>query len=1104
MLQLIQSNRAEHLLDQLAERLTEAARCGPVLAPQTVLVQSQGMRQWLTLETAARRGIVANLQTPMPAAFLWQVCRQVMGAELPAHSAFDKDALCWQIMDLLPGMLDQAGFEPLRDYLGGHRQEQLQRYQLAYRIADVFDQYLVYRPDWILAWEDDSGEELPPEQAWQPLLWRALVQRIRGRAGGAAIHRARVHDQVRKRLLRGDIQAAELPAYVAVFGLSSLPPQQLDLLVALSGVCPVDIYALNPCEHYWGDIVSEKTLARRRAVSASAGESSGEDHYQVGNPLLASWGDQGREFFDLLVERDVPVMDCFATPPAPSLLQAVQRQILQLQGEQGPAPAGDEAVDRFILTATDDSLQVHSCHSAMREVEVLRDQLLAMFAADADLRARDIVVMVPDIAAYAPYVHAVFSQRSEDTPPLRYSISDRSSVAEAPVLRSFLALVDLPRSRFTAPEIIDLLDVPAIARRFGFSPSELNRISHWIESSGIRWAWDGDEKQALGLPPEPANTWQFGLDRLFLGYGMRAADGLYQGILPSDEVDAGSGELLGRLQQFLNRLGYWRRAFEAEQSWPAWCRLLNRCIDDMFDPGEEEALALDGLRQAIAGLLDEDVIGSLEEAIGPALLRSLLQQCLDRPGGSYGFLAGGISFCSLMPMRSIPFRIVCILGMNDQDFPRRQTVPGFDLIATDKPRRGDRNRRSDDRYQMLEALLSARDRLYISYTGRDELDNSDKVASVLLSELLDYCRSNAVCEGDQHLPTAELEQRVLAQLVTAHHLQPFDQRYFQAASLPWFSYAGEYFNAVANRDEVAEPPWGRQSVPADSGSGKRIRLESLQGFIANPCRAFLRQRLGVYLDIVDDELSDTEVLELDGLDRFQLGQDAIGSQLQGVSGEEWERHCRASGVAPLGGPGESALSVIWSRSAAVSQLVEPLVKQPPELLSLALDIGEYRIEGELGPFYGDRLVSWRPGVFRGRQILQQWLRHAVANAGGAAVSSYLVDSEGVRWFAPIDAGEGRQWLQNLLHRYQQGMQRPLPLLPETASAWLASMAKHADTDKARHAAESAWHGNQHVPGEGGDAYFARCFSWPSLLEGDFETLARELVEPALTALEYES
>lgn len=1104
MLQLIQSNQVETLLQQLGRQLQQQGQDIPVLSTQTVLVQSQGMRQWLTIELARRNGIAANLETPMPAAFLWQICQRVMAAELVDSVAFDKVSMSWHIMALLPSLLPAPEFKPLQDYLAGHQQEQLQRYQLAYRIADIYDQYLVYRPDWILAWEDGQLDALAPEQLWQALLWQALVARIAA-TGQDPLHRAAVHVEVQRRLLQGEFDASALPSTIAVFGVSSLPPQQVDLLIALGEVCNVELYAMNPCAQYWGDIVSEKSRSRRVAAEALASSSQQESYLQVGNPLLASWGGQGREFFDLLLERDVSSYDFFVERGSQTLLQSIQQDILQLQSrgddqrlDESPASAGQ---DKFLLTAEDHSLQIHSCHSRMREVEVLYDQLLAMLDGDDNLRARDIIVMVPDIAAYAPYVHAVFSQRREQSAALRYTLSDRNSVDESPILRSFMALVELPGSRLGAPEIIDLLQLPALARKFTFSPADIARISYWIEHSGIRWAWDGDNKQEWGLPADAANTWQFGLDRLLLGYAMGAVDGVYRDTLPSDEVDAGNADLLGRLKQFLDLLWRWRLRLKGQYSWRQWQAMLNHCMDDFFDPQDDEVQAMDQLRQGFAKLFADAAVGAMDEPVTPALLRSLLQQYLNQPGGNFGFLSGGISFCTLMPMRSIPFRVVCMLGINDQEFPRQQTTPGFDLIAADRPRRGDRNRRSDDRYQMLEALLAARERLYISYIGRSALDNSDKVASVLLSELLDYCLRTTLCDGDQQQPALDARRRVLQRLLTQHHLQPFDQRYFQAQSSPWFSYAGEYFNAAAQQ-QLQLPDWSAQSVAPQVNDSGTIRIDSLLAFVGNPCKVFLQQRLGVYLDIFNEELSDTEVLALDGLERYQLGQDALSAQLESKSQQQWQHYSYASGTAPLGAPGELALAAIWTGAETISQSILTRLVPEPELISVSLDVGDYQLEGELGPLHSDSLLSWRPGKFRKRQVLQQWLRHALANAVAGPITTRFIDGEGEHGFAPISAPDARQWLQQCVYWYLQAMQRPLPLFADSGWKWLEVMAKKADPGEAMRQAELVWNGSgSFSQGECMDIYFGRCFRAPGLPQGEFETLAQELLGPAYVALE---
>lgn len=1091
MLQLVQSNRAEALLLQLGDDLQQRAADAPVLEPQTVLVQSQGMRQWLTLELAQRRGIVANLQTPMPASFLWQLCGQVMGADLAASSAFDKHALCWRIVAGLPGWLDQQDFAPLRDYLGGHRHEQLRRYQLAYRIADLLDQYLVYRPDWILAWErgDDGG--VAPEQAWQPRIWRLLAEEIAAELGQKPLHRANIHDEVRRRLSQGEFEASLLPRAVSVFGVSSLPPQQLDLLEALGQCIPVTLYAVNPCAQYWGDIVSEKALARKRTVQAGTG-SVDDAYYQVGNPLLASWGAQGREFFDLLLERRVVGEEGFVDATPTTLLTSVQSQILQLTHPCEGA--------KTVLSAEDRSIQVHSCHSRMREVEVLHDQLLAQLSGDQDLKARDIVVMVPDIAAYAPFVHAVFGQRRDHPGYMRYTLSDRSSADESPLLQSFLSLLELPESRLSAPEIIDLLEVPAIARRLGFGSAELALIGHWIGESGIRWARDGADKQRWGLPAEPGNSWRFGLDRLYLGYAMGTDERLFEGQLPCAEVDGGNGALLGRLHQFLDQLNYWREQFQQSHSWNQWLELLNQCIDELFEPRDEDSLVLDGLRQQLAIILQDETCGQLQEPITPALLRSLVLGQLAESGGGLGFLAGGITFCTLMPMRSIPFRVVCLLGMNDKEFPRQHTVPGFDLLAADRPRRGDRNRRSDDRYQMLEALLAARDCFYVSFIGRDVLDNSGKVASVLLSELLEYCESAFVFRGDEQLPALDAAAALRRGLVVQHHLQPFDARYFQAVEPPWFSYAREYFNAARSEVGNSDTNWAAHSLPPLLEPDTSLRLESLQALLANPCKLLLQQRLAVYLDIRDEELANTEVFKPDGLERYFLRDGALRAQLRGDSPTLWQAQCRAAGTAPVGAAGAEKLSQVWADMTAVAGRLEPLLQGQSCNLAVDIRIADVRIEGELGALYGDHRVHWKPGKLRARDFLQQWLRHVLANRVGGPVRSYMVDQKGAWQFEPIDNERGREYLEVLLAWYRIGMERPLHLFPESAWAMLKEEQKSGDMEAAMGKAAKTWGGTGNSA-ERDDIYFARCYGMSDVLDDEFVLLARELVAPALYAWE---
>ncbi|WP_054774796.1 exodeoxyribonuclease V subunit gamma [Methylogaea oryzae] len=484
MLYLHQSHRLEVLLNGLAE-VARSPLPDP-FAAELMVVQSKGMGRWISLRLAERQGVCANVQFPLPASFLWQLLRLCFG-ELPERSAFAPEVLVWRIRAWLERAEDVARSPRLAAYLNSG--DERRRQQLAERLADVFDQYLVYRPDWIEAWEEGRLLALGADEEWQAALWRHLA------AGQGDSHRARLVRRLLHRLEDGSPLA--LPPRVSVFGVSSLPPVFLDVLQALARRIDVHVYALNPCREYWGEIRDQREIAR------IAGERSADDLYlEVGHPLLASLGKQGRDFFDRLAE--FPQLDSEfavdeAEPPRRSLLEVLQADILELRDRRDDRP--------WRLAAEDDSLQVHVCHGPMREVEVLHDRLLHLFQRHPDLQPDDVAVLTPDIGLYAPYVEAVFSRRQGDT-FIPYSIADRGMSAEQPLLEAFLALLDLPDSRYPTDWVLGLMEHPAVLRRFGLEADDLDSVRHWLQETGVRWGRDGDHKAGLGLPATTRHTWR--------------------------------------------------------------------------------------------------------------------------------------------------------------------------------------------------------------------------------------------------------------------------------------------------------------------------------------------------------------------------------------------------------------------------------------------------------------------------------------------------------------------------------------------------------------------------------------------------------------------
>lgn len=1111
-------------LDLLKELLVNHIRQSPLAHPferEQILVQSPGMAQWLKLELAKAFGIAANIDFPLPASFIWEMFTRVL-ADVPRQSPYNKGAMSWQLMSILPALLTRPAFAPLAAYLGGgetdepatSQPEQVRLWQLCQKIADLFDQYLVYRPDWIARWEQGEGLGLELSgvsgQDWQPELWRELVARTLA-LSPSGYHRANLYEEFIHALERTPDLPGTLPRRVFVFGISALPPRYVEALQALGSRVEVHLFITNPCRYYWGDLLDRKTLARLERklkpgtdIEALQGPT---------NPLLASMGKLGRDYLHQLMELEVPQIEAFVDIDETGLLHAIQKDVLELasRGEEVFAKEGvaDNSRHKSPVDPTDTSLQIHACHGPMRELEVLHDRLLAMFEADPSLTPKDVVVMMPDVNSYGPYIQAVFGnesgkERSGARAQIPFVVSDRAASQESPLLQSFLALLGLPNARFGAGELLAILEVPAVLRRFDLGDDEFNQLRRWVQETGIRWGLDDAYPARFDLPPLAGNSWLFGLRRMLLGFAMGDGEPV-DGILPYADIEGQQGLILGKLAWFVDSLAEFLPRLQQPQPLGEWTLCLNALLERFYLADEDEERLLQLIRTALADWRQGLAEAHFEQAISPDLLRDYLGSVLGESSSSQRFLAGQVNFCTLMPMRSIPFRQVCLLGMNDGVYPRTLAPMGFDLMAV-AGRRGDRSRRDDDRYLFLEALLSAQQGLYISYQGFSAEDNSEKVPSVLLAELIDYVRQGFVLAGDEGLPDEESGERLLAHLVTAHPLTPYSHSYFYPApGSGLFTYAADWLPALNPTPGAANFQSGELPLPPEWGKDQGLELAELLRFYRQPAKYFLNRRLKVWFELDEANIEDSEPFELDGLQHYQLKSLLLNAHLdEGDSATRRER-LRLSGQLPQGWFGNLLLDDLDEEMGKLAARLRPwLAVDAGDKRAVEIDIAltQGQLQGWIDTQHGRALIV-KPGSFNGKDLLLGWVQHLCLCLSKQPGETLLLDAK-QGWRLPVlPAEEARPLLAALVALWQQGMKRPLPFFPNTAWEWQKAIEKDPEKpDAADKAALNRFQGGYMVTGEGEDVYVARCF--PELNDevlGQLRDLAREHLSPLSDALE---
>jgi len=1108
---VIHGNKPE-LLKQLLVNWFKAHPLPP-LENETVLVQSNGIAQWLKLALAtapgaspdAGCGIAAAFDMLLPSNFMWRAYRAVLGPTAVADVLpFDKPLLIWRLMRLLPTLTHQTGYEPLAVFLQDDPQLR-KRYQLADKIADLFDQYQVYRADWLDAWASGhdvlinlqgQSKPLASKFRWQALLWRALLQ-----DAGMASHtsRAAVHQQFLRTLPTLKTRPPRLPQRVSVFGLSSLPSQSLEVLRGISTFTQVLLCVHNPCQFNWADVVSAQDLARRTATRHARKpglplQLSDDDLHLHAHPLLASWGKQGRDYIRFVDEADTPddyrplfqaaghridLFEAHADSGPGRLLNQLQDDILNLrpvQETRAQWPAVDPQHDR--------SVRFHVVHSIQREVEVLHDQLLAAFNADDTLHPRDVIVMVPDVNQYAPHIEAVFGLLPASDPRhIPFSIADKSQRHQSPVAFALEFLLSVSDSRLAVSQMVDLLDVPAVRQRFGLDAGSLPLLRRWIQQAHIRWGLDARHRQPfmgdLGNQEVQAgqreqNTWMQGLKRMLLGYAVgsdptQRTDRDWHGIEPLAEVAGLDAALVGPLDRLLRALESWMLTVSQPATPAVWGQRLQALMADfLHSEAPQDAALLLQLHNSLQQWLQACEVAQLQEELPLSVVRDHWLTQLDQPHLAQRFMGGQLTFATLMPMRAIPFRMVCLLGMADGEFPRARPPLDFDLMARDL-RPGDRSRREDDRYLFLEALLSARERLHISWVGKSIQDNAQRPPSVLVSQLRDHIAAGWTLHRQD-------DPKALLQALTVEHpLQAFSPQYFGTTpdNSALFTYAREW---ECQPSAWVAPP-SRSSPLPPAVLDQAISLKQLGEFLKHPVKTFYRERLHITLDHEGVTSDDHETFALDALQAWSLQNELIQARhdawLRGEDDQQAMQRQLARitrrGDLPMGNLAQIAQDALTEPLDAMFELYQAARAQYPVLLEDVVFNHEWIVDGQCVQVQGvltQRMAShtdltaapedgatgpespaWhrielssshllKDNHYRLDALLPAWVMHLAAHVSGSRITTEVIGKNGKVTLRALDPAWARLQFDALIDHYLRGLSYPLPLATKTGFAWL--------------------------------------------------------------------
>lgn len=1073
---------ADGLATLLAAPLTDA------FAQELVVVPAKGVERWLTQRLSHRLGVGQRGTDGVCAGVRFVSPRSLVAllTGTDRTDPWDPDRLVWPVLTAIDASLTEPWCASLARHLGEDRTgddrdlRRDRRWSVARRLAGLFATYAVQRPGLVAAWSrgddtDGAGRALAGDLAWQPQLWRLVVETVAA-AGGVAPHE-------RHRATLGGIRSGRrlaLPDRLSLFGHTRLPVIEIELVRAVAEVREVHLWLPTPSPALWQSLESEVAdgpVPRHEDTSAAV----------VHHPLLSSLGRDTRELRRSLTALGPARVEVDRTAkvgaPRPSLLRWLQADLRSDTEPDDPTRA-----DR-VVAADDRSVQVHAAHGTSRQVEVLREVLVGLLEDDPTLEPRDILVMCPDIDTYAPLFQAAFGlggvvEHGHPAHRLRVRLADRGLAQTNPFLAVAAQVIAIAGGRATLTEILDLASMPPVRHRFGFGDDELATIATWTEQSGVRWGLHEGLRAAYGLESFPQNTWRAGLDRLLVGVAMSEGESLVGDVLPLDDVSSAQVDLAGRLAEFVDRVESLVEELRRATSLARWVALLRDGVTALGSTPPRDAWQVAQLDRELSGIREGGLRSDGDH--GPDLrladLRALLGQ---RSGGRptrANFRTGALTVCTMVPMRSVPHRVVCLVGLDDGVFPRVSGIDGDDVLARD-PLTGERDARSEDRQLLLDAVLAASERLVVTYTGANEISGQERPPAVPLGELLDALDTTSAGSVRDHV-------------VVRHPLQPYDARNLTRGGLVpgagslggrasgvGLPGGGEPFSfdraALRGARAAAAAPRPRAPFlegPLPSQGTADVGLKELQDFFAHPARAFLRQRLDLAVTRDVDEPDDAMPIVLDNLEKWGVGDRMMRRLLDGVPAEAVFDAEQKRGDLPPGDLADPLFHEVATKAIALVQGTSGLRALPSSSVDVALDLGDgRRLTGVVPDVRADQIVRVHYSSLGPKHRLASWIDLVVLTAAhpDTAWSATTVGWDGrercprAATLRPLEV-DARAVLADLVDMRDRGLREPLPLALKTAHGWAEAAHRRKAEDWP---ARGQWETRQDavVPGEQEDA-----------------------------------
>ncbi|PPI87771.1 exodeoxyribonuclease V subunit gamma [Candidatus Pantoea edessiphila] len=1071
MFYIYHSNQLDVLKTLLNSVINYNANDNP-LETDLIIVNNLDMARWLKIGIASDLDIAANIKFYIFADFIWDIIYKIK-PNISINKFFDKNIVCWMIISRMPIILKDNKFNFISNYLDNCQHEK-NLFEFSLNIANIFEKYLIYRPDWLDIWE--SGKlikNIGDKQLWQAAIWRDLIFNYGNYSESSKSNLDNFYSVFIQKIHQDKRVLAFLPSRLFIFGISSFPPYHLQVLNTISNYIDIHLFFFNPCRSYWGDIQDQSNKYTSEYFKE-------EYDSHLSNSLLVSWGKLGSD--NLLILNQLEPnnqIEAFIDINEDSLLHNIQNDILHLKNSVPIELIYKKPkcnIKKRCIDIHDKSISINICYSIQREVEALKDYLIRLMNADLELKPSDILVMTTNIDTYIPFIKSTFSHISDNL-DLPFTISDNSLSKEHSIIIVFFKLLAIDDNCSTIEDILALLDLKCLANHFLIDCNQLILLQNLIDNT---YCYEKLNELKILLKNKENEVIICELKANLLVYIYKNKNNFFPDMLQKKEIENILDNLLLNLSKIIMKLNKWNIILQKSYLLKDWLPICGNIIKDFFNINNESKIILFLLEDYWSKMIKSG-INIFFRKLSIKLIKNIFYDRLAQHRISQFFLAGKINFCNLMAMRSFPFKVICLLGMNNDLYPRKSNLHELNLMYK-QPRQGDYNLLDEDRYLFLDTIIAAQNKIYISYIGKSIHDNTECHPSNLITELIEYIGQNFYLKGDEDTEINESHKNIKNHLLQYHSIAPFSQENCQL-NYNKQSFAIEWLSVVQKTGKV-QPSFisilNVHKIPF-------INIKELLHFWSHPVRAWFNNRLNIYFPIQQLSIKN-KYYHCDNLQLLRIKSKLLNALIEndvGFINDMYMFHKKIGNLPP-----GVFSELFWlSQKQKMQEIAINVVNniRNNKHCKIQLKFHKSTLTGWLTTIQENGLLRWHPNVLTIREGLLFWIEHLIYCAvGGSGTSKMFGLSKSYWCFDNLSQNKAINLLNNYINGYIHGMSQPIPLLKKSGNAWLMCCYDQRDkkliTDhhtimKANNRLVAAWNGQYKISrGENTDPYLQRLYN----------------------------